>query len=480
MELNEIIEQRRTKLATLKEKGLVGYSSPRLNLSEIGSLLVNFQEGKKAAIAGRLTAMRSHGKAVFADLRDSTGRIQLYFKADSLEKETFALLKDVDIADIIEVEGELFKTHTGELTIKVESLFILAKALRPLPEKWHGLKDVEARYRQRYLDLLSNEKVREVFEMRSRIIKAIRNFLDQAGFLEVETPMMHPIAGGAAGRPFKTFHNEYSLDLYLRIAPELYLKRLLVGGLDKVYEINRSFRNEGVSTRHNPEFTMLEVYRAYADYEDMMKLTQDLIICVTREVLGSDKFVYQGKSVELTLPWQKRSFAQMVKEKFDIEPQDEASKMFEKIKAKGFATDKERLSRSQTNKIIEEILEQDMEANPVFVTDYFAHLCPLAQRKKDNPLLSERFELYVAGIEIANAYTELNDPAEQRKRFEEEIAELNLGEKKNVDEDYLLALEHGMPAAGGLGVGIDRLCMLLADAPSIRDVILFPLLRPQQ
>ncbi|KPK97642.1 MAG: lysyl-tRNA synthetase, partial [Omnitrophica WOR_2 bacterium SM23_72] len=266
MELNEIIEQRRSKLASLKEKGSGGYSSPKFALSEIGSLLVNFQEGKKAAIAGRLTAMRSHGKAVFADLRDGTGRIQLYFKAESLGKETLELLKDVDIADIIEVEGELFKTHTGELTLKVENFFMLAKALRPLPEKWHGLKDVEARYRQRYLDLVSNEKVREVFELRSRIIKAIRNFLDEAGFLEVETPMMHPVAGGAAGRPFKTFHNEYGLDLYLRIAPELYLKRLLIGGLDKVYEINRSFRNEGVSTRHNPEFTMLEAYRAYADY----------------------------------------------------------------------------------------------------------------------------------------------------------------------------------------------------------------------
>lgn len=480
MELNEIIEQRKAKLASLKGKGGLGYSSPRFTLSEIGTLLVNFQEGKKAAMAGRIMAMRSHGKAAFADLRDCTGRIQLYFKADSLSKETFESIKDVDIADIIEVEGELFKTHTGELTVKVENFFMLAKALRPLPEKWHGLKDVEMRYRQRYLDLLSNEKVREVFELRSRIIKATRNFLDEAGFLEVETPMMHPVAGGAAGRPFKTFHNEYGLDLYLRIAPELYLKRLLVGGLDKVYEINRSFRNEGVSTRHNPEFTMLEVYRAYANYEDMMKLCQDLLISVTREALGSDKFVYQGKAVDLKTPWQKRSFAEMVKEKFAIEPQEEASLMLKKLKAKGFAMDKDRLSRSQINKVIEEILEQDMDANPVFVTDYFTHLCPLAQKKKDNPLLSERFELYVAGLELANAYTELNDPLEQRKRFEEESAELNPGERKNVDEDYVLALEHGLPAAGGLGVGIDRLCMLLADQPSIRDVILFPLLRPQQ
>ncbi len=479
MELNEIIEQRKAKLASLKEKGGLGYSSPRLTLSDIGTLLANFQEGKKAAMAGRIMAMRLHGKAAFADLRDGTGKIQLYFKADSLGEETFESLKDVDIADIIEVEGELFKTHTGELTVKVEKFFMLAKALRSLPEKWHGLKDVEMRYRQRYLDLLSNEKVKEVFELRSRMIKAIRNFLDGAGFLEVETPMMQPVAGGAAGRPFKTFHYEYGLNLYLRIAPELYLKRLLVGGLDKVYEINRSFRNEGVSTRHNPEFTMLEVYRAYANYEDMMKLCQDLLIAVTREVKGSDKFDYQGKTVDLKTPWQKRSFAEMVKEKFAIEPQEDASSMLRKLKAKGFAIDKDRLSRSQINKVIEEILEQDMDANPVFVTDYFTHLCPLAQKKKDNPFLSERFELYVAGMEIANAYTELNDPEEQRKRFEEESAELNLTERKSVDEDYVLALEHGLPAAGGLGVGIDRLCMLLADQPSIRDVILFPLLRPQ-
>ncbi|MFH1458102.1 MAG: lysine--tRNA ligase [Candidatus Omnitrophota bacterium] len=480
MELHEIIEQRKAKLVSLKEKGGCGYGSPKLSLTDIASLLDNFQEAKKVAIAGRLTAMRSHGKAVFADLRDRTGRIQLYFKADYLGPERFDSLKDVDIADIIEIEGELFKTHTGELTVKVENFFMLAKALRPLPEKWHGLKDVEVRYRQRYLDLLANEEVRKVFQMRSRIIKAIRTFLDKAGFLEVETPMMHPIAGGAAGRPFKTFHNEYGLNLYLRIAPELYLKQLLVGGLDKVYEINRSFRNEGVSTRHNPEFTMLEVYCAYADYEDMMKLTQDLIISVAMEVLASDKFVYQGKAVELTLPWQKRSFAQMVKEKFGIEPQDEAPLLLKKLKAKGFATDQNRLSRSQVNKIIEEILEQGIGANPVFVTDYFTHLCPLAQKKKDNPLISERFELYVAGMEIANAYSELNDPLEQRRRFEEEIAECNAEERKSVDDDYVLALEHGMPPAGGLGIGIDRLIMLLTDQPSIRDVILFPLLRPEQ
>jgi lysyl-tRNA synthetase class 2 len=291
--------------------------------------------------------------------------------------------------------------------------------------------------------------------------------------------MMHYIPGGAAGRPFKTFHNEYGMDLYLRIAPELYLKRLIVAGLDKVYEINRSFRNEGVSTRHNPEFTMLEVYAAYSDYEGMMRLSEEMLTAVAKEVLGDTKFTYQGKTVDLGLPWQRRSFAALVKEKFDIDPGDEAGVMLKKLQSKGLAKDKARLTRSQVNKIIEDILEEGLSLNPTFITDYFTNLCPLAKTKKDNPAISERFELYVAGLEIGNAYSELNDPLEQRRRFEEEIRELDSAEKKNVDEDYVLALEHGMPPAGGLGIGIDRLAMLLSDQPSIRDVILFPLLRPE-
>jgi lysyl-tRNA synthetase class 2 len=292
--------------------------------------------------------------------------------------------------------------------------------------------------------------------------------------------MMHDIAGGAAGRPFKTFHNEYSMDLYLRIAPELYLKRLLVAGLDRVYEINRSFRNEGVSTRHNPEFTMLEVYQAYADYEDMVNLTQDLICHIAREVLGKEELLYQGKVIDLKTPWKRQSFAGLVKDKFGIDPQDDPAAMLGKLQAKGVAGDQNRLSRSQINKIVEDALEAELLVNPTFITDYFTSLCPLAKTKKDNPLISERFELYLAGMEIANAYSELNDPLEQRRRFEEEIKGLNSEEKKNVDEEYLLALEHGMPPAGGLGIGIDRLVMLLTDQPSIRDVILFPLLRTQE
>jgi lysyl-tRNA synthetase class 2 len=480
MELNEIVGQRKAKLNSLKEKGIDAYDSVIHKRIDIKEVLDNFQEDKEVSLCGRIMAKRSHGKAVFLDLKDSTARIQLYLKADILGEDRFSLFEEVDIADIINVKGKLFKTHTGEPTVKVEEFLILSKALRPLPEKWHGLKDIELRYRQRYLDLIVNEEVKSVFLVRSRIIKAIREFLDGRGFLEVETPMMHSIPGGAAGRPFKTHHNEYDLGLYLRIAPELYLKRLLVGGLDKIYEINRSFRNEGVSTKHNPEFTMLEVYCAYANYEDMMQLCQDFIVSLAKDIWGKLEFVYQGKSIDLTPPWQRRSFAKIVKEKFDIEPEDEVSVMLKKLQDKGNALEKKRLTRSQVAKIIEEILEEDLNLNPTFITDYFTAFCPLAKSKKDNPLISERFELYIAGLETGNAYSELNDPLEQKRRFEAEIKELTNDEKKNVDEDYILALEYGMPPAGGLGIGIDRLVMLFTDQPSIRDVILFPLLRPQQ
>ncbi|MDD5115697.1 MAG: lysine--tRNA ligase [Candidatus Omnitrophica bacterium] len=480
MDINEIIQQRVAKLEALKEKNVPPYPAFVPVHQTIGSALTSFEEGKNVTLCGRITANRSHGKVGFMDLRDSTGKIQLYIKRDLLGDDKAGLVGQLDIADIISVSGELFKTHTGEFTVKVSDLTVLAKALRPLPEKWHGLKDVELRYRQRYLDLLSNEQVKNVFLLRAKVIRAVRNFLDEKGFLEVETPMMHDIAGGAAGRPFTTFHNEYGMQLYLRIAPELYLKRLLVGGLDRVYEINRSFRNEGVSTRHNPEFTMLEVYQAYANCEDMINLTQELICYAAKEVTGKEELACQGKAISLKTPWARQSFAGLVKDKFGIEPSDTPEKMLEKLQEKGFAKDKTRLSRSQINKVIEDALEEGLQVNPVFITDYFTSLCPLAKTKKDNPLISERFELYVAGMEIANAYSELNDPREQRRRFEEEVRELDPNEAKSVDEDYILALEHGMPPAGGLGIGIDRLVMLLADQQSIRDVILFPLLRKQE
>ncbi|MCM8800978.1 MAG: lysine--tRNA ligase [Candidatus Omnitrophica bacterium] len=479
MEIEEIIKQRKKKLDSLRAKGIPVYQQRFLKKDQIKEVLEDFQVGRQVNLCGRIMAKRSHGKALFLDLKDSSGKIQLYIKTDFIGEQKFALLEDMDVADIIGVKGELFVTRSGERSVKVEDFLILSKALRPLPEKWHGLRNVELRYRQRYLDLLSNEEVKNIFLMRSRIIKVIRDFLDQKGFLEVETPMMHPIAGGATGRPFKTYHNEYGMDLYLRIAPELYLKRLLVGGFEKIYEINRSFRNEGISARHNPEFTMLEVYLAYANYEDMMELTKDLIISVAKQVLGKTDFVYQGKKIDLSKPWQKLSFAQLVKERFGIQPEDTLEVALEKLKEKGFAKESMRLSRSQVAKIIEEVLEEQIECNPTFVIDYFANLCPLAQTKKEEPLISERFELYIAGLELANAYSELNDPIKQRERFQQELKELDQDEKKELDEDYILALEYGMPPAGGLGIGIDRLVMLFTDQPSIRDVILFPLLRAE-
>ena len=354
----------------------------------------------------------------------------------------------------------------------------MAKSLRPLPEKWHGLKDVQIRYRKRYVDLISSPEVKDIFVMRSKIVASIRAFLNQKGFLEVETPMMHTIPGGAAGRPFKTHHNEYGMELFLRIAPELYLKRLIVGGFEKIYEINRSFRNEGVSTRHNPEFTMLELYAAYCDYQDMMNITEEIFVYIARTVLGKTLLEYQGKTIDLTPPWPRRSFAQAVKEKFDINPDDEAAVMIVKLKKNGRAVE-DRLSRSQIVKMVEDILQEDAPTQPVFFTDYFSILCPLAKNKKDNPLISERFELYVAGMEVANAYSELNDPLEQRQRFQEELKE-EAAASRCLDEDFVEALEYGMPPTGGLGIGIDRLLMLFLNQSSIRDVILFPLLRPEK
>ena len=478
MELHELIQQRILKLKNLQESGIQGYGKPFAGHVDIGRVREEFEAGKKVVICGRLTAKRGHGKVVFADLRDATGRIQLYIKADGVGVDQFAALENIEVADFLCAAGELFLTHTNEQTVKVERFSVLAKALRPLPEKWHGLRDVEARYRQRYLDLVSNEDVRRVFLARSRIIQSLRKTLDERGFLEVETPMMHPIAGGAAGRPFTTHHNEYDIDLFLRIAPELYLKRLLVGGLDKVYEINRSFRNEGVSVRHNPEFTMLEAYCAYSDFEGMMHLCESLVVAAAQAVFGKLNFSFQGKEIDLTPPWKRVSFADLVKEKFGIEPQDAPEAMLAKLKARGAARDADALSRTQINKIIEDTLEADMSVNPTFVTDYYTSLCPLAKTKPDNPLLSERFELFIAGMEVGNAYSELNDPQEQRRRFEEEVRDPGESGQKTVDEEYVLALEHGMPNAGGLGIGIDRLVMLLTGQPSIREVILFPLLRP--
>jgi len=475
MEENNLI-LKKDKIELFQSQGL--YDCPLALLKErksIQEIRDNFKESEEKVIAGRIMAKRLHGKALFFDLKDFSGKLQVYIKEDLVGRDLFNIVKDFDIGDIALFKGQLFKTRTQEITLNAKNIYLLSKSLRHLPEKWHGLKDIEIRYRQRYLDIISNEKVKEIFLLRTKMIKEIRNFLDNLGFIEVETPMIQSIPGGARGRPFKTYHNEYDLELYLRIAPELYLKRLLVAGFEKVYELNRNFRNEGISTKHSPEFTMLEVYSAYSDYQDMLDLTKKLLLHLAKTVLGKEKFNYQSKTIDLS-NWQEVSFAKLVKEKYDINPDDDLDTWIEKLKKNNIAVGNN-LSRSFIINLISELVEPQSE-NPVFVTDLFSIFCPLAKRKKDNPYLSERFELFIAGIEVANAYSELNDPIEQRQRFEEELKDLAKDEKRQIDEDFLLALEYGMPPAGGLGIGIDRLAMIFLDQPSIRDVIIFPLLKP--
>ncbi len=477
-EVNEFIQQRIDKLNALKETGVEAYGRAFDKKAGIKELVENFSEGAEARTAGRITALREHGKSSFLDLKDSTGRVQVYVKANEIGSDNYNnIFKKLDIGDILGAEGQLFKTKTGEITIFAKEITILAKGLRPLPEKWHGLKDVETRYRQRYVDLIVNENAREVFKLRSRTISAIRRFLEAKGFMEVETPMMQSLAGGAAGEPFRTHHNALDIDLYLRLAPELHLKRLLVGGFDKVYELNRNFRNEGMSVKHNPEFTMVEIYEAYSDCEGMMRLTEELLSSVAKEVLGTMKFKFGEQEIDLATPWPRWSFADEIKKKFDINPDDTAKNWLEKLKKQGVDFKGKEITRSQIVNIISEMLEPETKDKPIFVVDLFAELCPLAKKKKERPLLTDRFELFAGNMEIANAYSELNDPIEQKKRFEEQL--IGQEDVKKIDEDFVRALEYGMPPAGGLGIGIDRMVMLLANQPSIRDVILFPQLKPE-
>jgi lysyl-tRNA synthetase class 2 len=472
-ELNEIIKARIKKLEEIKSLGIYPYGE-KFPCEPAKSIKDSFTENKAVRVAGRIMAIRTHGKANFLDLRDVSGKIQLYIKEDVLGEEKFKLFEALDIGDFIGASGVLFKTRTGEDSVNVSDIKILAKSLKPLPEKWHGLKDVEIRYRQRYLDMVMNEEVRAVFLTRSKVISRIRKFLDERGFLEVETPMLQAVPGGATGTPLKSHLDVYGADIYLRVAPELYLKKLLVAGLDRVYELNRNFRNEGVSTRHNPEFTMLEAYQAYADCQEMMKLTEELFCHLAQEILGKTTVTYQGKEINFTPPWPRLSFAQVVEEKYDIKP-DEPIEVW--ARKAGLKMEAGKLSRSQVLNFVSELLEPGENSSPVFIVDLYSAFCPWAKKQKDNPYLSDRFELFIGGIEIANAYSELNDPIEQRARFEE-LVRGNRAEK--IDEDFLVALEYGMPPAGGLGVGIDRLVMILTDQPSIRDVILFPQLRPEQ
>ncbi|MEW6284061.1 MAG: lysine--tRNA ligase [Candidatus Eremiobacterota bacterium] len=436
--------------------------------------------GEEAALAGRVTAIRDHGKARFLDLVDVTGGLQLYFKLNILG-DSFALLNDIDLGDVLGVRGKVFRTRKGELSLQVEAFRVLSKALRPPPEKWHGLKDVEIRYRQRYADLLSNPDVRQTFIQRSRIVSAIRAYLDGLGFFEVETPTMSSLAGGAAARPFITHHNALDLELYLRIATELYLKRCIVGGLERVYEIGRIFRNEGISTRHNPEFTMLELYQAYTDYHGMMDITEGIIDHVCTQVLGTHVVEFGGHTLSLQPPFRRATMDELLREHAGVGIQDLrddagraslAARLNVDLPAKtspGHAMDK-----------IFEATVQHTLIQPTFVLDYPVELSPLAKRQIEDAGLTYRFELFCCGSEIANAFSELNDPDDQRLRFEQQQALKEVDEEAHpLDEDFLTALEYGMPPTGGMGMGVDRLIMLLTGKTSIRDVILFPLLRPR-
>ncbi|MBI4844167.1 MAG: lysine--tRNA ligase [Nitrospirae bacterium] len=490
-EYNELIQERLRKLQKLKDSGIDPYGGSFTVTQSAAGIFSSHghkdkesleQEGISCAIAGRIVAFRKFGKAAFAHIQDASGKIQVYFKNDTLG-EAYELLREFDIGDIVGLSGTLFRTKTDELTIEVKSFILLCKSLRPLPEKWHGLKDIETRYRQRYVDLIVNPSVKDIFIKRSRLIKSIRDFFDERGFTEVETPMMHQIPGGAAAKPFMTHHKALGIDLFLRIAPELYLKRLLVGGFEKVYEINKNFRNEGISTRHNPEFTMLEFYISYADYNYLMNFTEELITELCVKVAGTLKVPYgdAGESIDFTPPWTRLTMmGAMEREGVD-------SGVFISIQnAKAFAVaNRIEINKNASHgKILDEIFKERVEPrliNPTFITDYPVELSPLAKRKKDNLELVERFELFVAGREIANAFSELNDPADQKERFAKQVEAREKGDEEagHMDEDFVRALEYGMPPAAGEGIGIDRLLMVLTNSHSIRDVILFPQMKPE-
>lgn len=469
---SEVLKERLDKIKELKSKGTLLYGDQFESSDSIHGLLDPFQEARRVKVSGRMMTRRVHGKSAFADLRDDTGKIQIYAKYEALGAKEFELFQLLDLGDILGVEGTLFVTQKGEKTIKIERFSLLAKIVRILPEKWHGLKDVEARYRQRYLDLIMNDEARDVFKKRSQIIQFLRSFLDDRGFMEVETPMMQPIAGGARARPFVTHHETLHADLYLRVAPELYLKRLLVGGFPKVYEINRSFRNEGISTKHNPEFTLLELYQAYANYETMMNLTEELIVTLVQRLCKKETLPYGDHTLNFKRPWRRISFYGALQEKSG---QDWRKGRIKEIAEKvGMPLDQNLEEVDILNEAFARFVEPNL-IDPTFVIDYPVVTTPFARRKEDDSDLVERFELFVGRLELANAFSELNDPFEQRERLREQKEVIGMG--KTLDEDFLTALEYGMPPAGGLGIGIDRLVMLLTNATSIRDVILFPQLK---
>lgn len=488
-ELNEHMRVRRDKLNNYREQGLDPFGSKfeRTHLAQ--ELLDSYDQFTKeeleektdqVTIAGRMMTKRGKGKAGFAHIQDLSGQIQLYIRKDAVGEEAYELFQSTDLGDIVGITGVMFKTKVGELSVKATEFQLLTKSLRPLPEKYHGLKDIEQRYRQRYLDLITNLDSRETFVLRSKIIQSMRRYLDGQGFLEVETPMMHGIPGGASARPFETHHNALDIPLYMRIAIELHLKRLIVGGLEKVYEIGRVFRNEGVSTRHNPEFTMIELYEAYADYRDVMALTENLIAHIAKEVLGTTKVTYGEEEVDLEPAWRRVHMVDAVKEATGVDFWKEMSDEEARELAKGNGIEiKETMSFGH---VVNEFFEQKVEETliqPTFVYGHPVAISPLAKKNPEDERFTDRFELFIVGREHANAFSELNDPIDQRERFEAQVKERAEGndEAHLMDDDFLEALEYGMPPTGGLGIGIDRLVMLLTNAPSIRDVLLFPQMR---
>ncbi|MEA1871814.1 MAG: lysine--tRNA ligase [Chloroflexota bacterium] len=484
--LERITEQRLDSLSRIRARGIDPYPHsyhPSHTVREAITLFEQQGEGSQdISLAGRIMSKRSMGKMSFLDIRDSSGKIQFSLRYDLLGRERYEFLQDIDIGDIIGAEGKLFRTKAGELTLEVSDFAMLCKSLRPLPEKWHGLADVEKRYRQRYLDLISNEESKSIFTLRSKIITAIRSFLDKQGFIEVETPVLQPHAGGALARPFVTHHHALDEDLYLRIALELHLKRLVVGGFDKVYEMGRAFRNEGISVRHNPEFTLLECYQAYSDYNDMMRLVEEMLVYIAQKVLGDTKLACNGKTIDLGLPWQRFYLREAIKGYcgIDFEDYPDAASLRTRMTELGMGFD----PGKGRGRLIDELISTFVEPNliqPTFLLDYPVEMSPLAKRKRGDDRLVERFEGFVAGMEIANAFTELNDPLEQRERFRQQLKERVADEEVEIaDEDFLQALEYGMPPTGGLGIGIDRLVMLLANQQSVREVILFPQLKAKE
>jgi len=491
------LRQRRANFEELQKLGVPAYPHAFERTHTVSELVERYGEATGEALeadrvqtrtAGRVLAIRSFGKANFLAISDGRSRIQIYVRKDALSERDFAAFKLVDFGDFVGVEGRLFRTKTNELTIWASTLEFLAKCFIPLPEKWHGLQDVEIRYRQRYLDLIVNPDSRKVFEVRSKVLASIRGFLNARGYLEVETPMMQPIAGGALARPFVTHHNTLDMQLYMRIAPELYLKRLTVGGIERVYEINRNFRNEGISTQHNPEFTMLEFYQAYSEYRELMAMTEEMLSTVAREAIGTDQITFGAHQISLAPPFRRVSLREGAREsaskKLGVEVTDGELRDRESAAAIARKLHLEVQPSWGAGKIATEIFERLNESaliQPTFVHDFPTEVSPLSKQRADDPDTVERFELYIGGFEVANAFSELNDPAEQRRRFEAQLKGRAAGDQEAhaMDEDYIRALEYGLPPTGGEGVGIDRLVMLLTNSPSIRDVILFPLMRPR-